>query len=60
MEVGEEGDLYLSLHRHHQNDFCIKRGSDESHFNYSLIVKDKVTRHKLFTGLTPVIIHEKL
>ena len=60
MEVGEEGDLYLSLHCHHQNDFCIKMGSNESHFNYSLIVKDKVTKHKLFTELTSVIIREKL
>ena len=30
-EVGEEGDdSYLSLHCHHQNDSCIKMGSDES------------------------------
>ena len=36
--------LYLSLRGcHHQNDFCIKMGSDESHFNVSLIVRDKVT-----------------
>ena len=28
--------LYLSLHCHHQNDFCIKMGSDESHFNVSV------------------------
>ena len=34
----------LSLHCHHQNDSCIKMGSDESHFNVSLIVRDKVTR----------------
>ena len=27
--------IYLSLHCHHQNDFCIKMGSDESHFNVS-------------------------
>ena len=27
--------IYLSLHCHHQNDFCIKVGSDESHFNVS-------------------------
>ena len=27
--------MYLSLHGHHQNDFCIKVGSDESHFNVS-------------------------
>ena len=25
--------IYLSLHCHHQNDFCIEMGSDESHFN---------------------------
>ena len=36
--------IYLSLHCHHQNDFCIKVGSDESHFNVSLTVRDKVTR----------------
>ena len=29
--------ISLSLHRHHQNDFCIKMGSDESHFNVSPI-----------------------
>ena len=43
MEVGggeEEGDynIYLSLHCHHQHDSCIEMGSDESHFNVSLIV----------------------
>ena len=36
--------IYLSLHCHHQNDSCIKVGSDKSHFNVSLTVKDKVTR----------------
>ena len=36
--------IYLSLHRHHQNDSCVKVGSSESHFNVSLIVRDKVTR----------------
>ena len=43
----EEGDrsIYLSLYCHHQNDSCIKMGSDtESHFNVSFIVRDKVTR----------------
>ena len=35
--------MYLSLHCHHQNDFCIKVGSEESHFNVSLIVRDRVT-----------------
>ena len=37
--VGMEGRkreiTYLSLHCHHLNDFCIKAGSDESHFNVS-------------------------
>ena len=36
--------IYLSLQCHHQNGTCIKMGSDESHFNVSLIVRDKVTR----------------
>ena len=40
---GDEDYIYLSLHCHHRNDFCIKVGSDESHFNVSLIVRDKVT-----------------
>ena len=40
---GEREIIYLSLHSHHQNDFCIKMGSDESHFNVS-VVTDKVTR----------------
>ena len=44
MEVGEEGDYNLSLQCHHQNDPCIKMGSDESHLNVSLFVRDKVTR----------------
>ena len=51
MEVGEEGEyIYLSLHCHHQNDFCIKMDSDESHFNVSLIEgqshKTVSTNHK--------------
>ena len=38
MEVGEEGReiTYLLLHCHHQNDSCIKMGSDESRFNVSV------------------------
>ena len=36
--------IYLSLHCDHRNDSCFKIGSDESHFNVSLIVRDKVTR----------------
>ena len=41
---GKKEMIYLSLHCHHQNDSCIKMGSDESHFNVSLIVRDKVRR----------------
>ena len=48
MEVGKEREIiYLSLHCHRQNDSCIKMGSDESRFNVSLIVRDKVTRHSV-------------
>ena len=36
MEVGEREIIHLSPHCHHQNDFCIKMGSDESHFNVSV------------------------
>ena len=38
--------VYLSLHWHHQNDSCIKMGRDQSHFNVSLTVRDKVTRQR--------------
>ena len=30
---GKREIIYLSLHCHHQNDSCIKMGSNESHFN---------------------------
>ena len=36
--------IYLSLHCHHQNDSCFEKDSDESCFNVSFIVRDKVTR----------------
>ena len=33
---GEREIIYISLHCHHQiSHFCIKVGSDESHFNVS-------------------------
>ena len=53
MEVVEKGDLYLSLHCHHQNDSCIKMGSDESHVNVSVRSdgqshKTVSTNHNLF------------
>ena len=43
---GKREIIYLLLHCHHQNDCCSKvgMGSNESHFNVSLIVRDKVTR----------------
>ena len=39
--------MYLALHCNHQNDSCIKTGSDESRFNVSLIVWGKVTGSRL-------------
>ena len=36
MDGGKRVIIYLSLHCHHQNDSCIKMGSDESHFNFSV------------------------
>ena len=44
MEVGEMEIISLSLHCHHQNDFCIKVGRDGSHFKCFIIVRDKATR----------------
>ena len=41
---GKREIIYLSLHCHHQNDSCIRMGSGGSHFNVSLIVRDKATR----------------
>ena len=35
---GQREIIYLSLHCHHQNDSCIKTGSDESHSNVSVDV----------------------
>ena len=46
---GKREIIYLSLHCHHQNNSCIKMGSDESHFNVSLIVRGKVTRQRTQT-----------
>ena len=50
---GEREIIYLSLHCHHQNDSCIKMGSDESHFNVSVgsegqSHKTESTNHNLF------------
>ena len=53
MEGGGE-IIYLLLHCHHQNDSFIKMGSDERHFNVSLIVWDKVTRRCSQTATSEV------
>ena len=50
MDVGEEGDYndtYNYTYRYTVTTSCIKMGSDDSHFNLSLIVRDKVTRQYL-------------
>ena len=48
---GKRDIIYLSLHCHHQNDFCIKMGSAESHFNVSVgsdgQSQDNVHKHNL-------------
>ena len=49
---GERGwGIYLSLHCHHQNDSCIKMGSDESHSNVSYLWGTKLqdTDHNFWT-----------
>ena len=45
--------IYMSLHCHHQNDSCIKMGSDESYFNVSVGSDEQnhkavSTNHNLF------------
>ena len=50
---GERETIYLSVHCHHQNDFCIKMGSNESRFNVSVgsdgqSHKTVSTNHNLF------------
>ena len=31
---GDRDIIYISLHCHHQNDFCIQVGSNESHLMF--------------------------
>ena len=38
--------IYLSLHCHHQNDFYIQMGSDDSHFNVLVLVESDGQSHK--------------
>ena len=44
MEVGGRGRVYTYRYTVTTRTTCIEMGSDESHFNVSLIVRDKVTR----------------
>ena len=55
---GERGRVYTYRDTVTTRMTCIKMGSDESNFNVSLIVRDKVTRQcpqcpLLLTSLTP-------
>ena len=50
---GKREVIYISLHCYHQNDSCIKMGSDESHFNVSVGSDEQShkavsTNHNLF------------
>ena len=57
-EVGGGGEIiYLSLHCHHQNDFCLKVGSDQSHLVFRMDsvsvrgkVKDQCPKTTIFKG----------
>ena len=61
--MGGGGEIiYLSLHCHHQNDSCIKMGSDESHVNVSVgsdgqSHKTVSTNHNLNVGNRTIYIH---
>ena len=44
MGGGGRGRSYTYLYSYQQNDSCIEKGSDESHFNVSLTVMGKATR----------------
>ena len=44
MEVGEEGEYNTYRYTVTTRMTCIKMGSDDSHFNVSIVVRDKVTR----------------
>ena len=50
MGGGGREELYVTLPYHHQNDTCIKVGSEESHLNVSLIVRGKVTKQRMSTN----------
>ena len=45
---GRGDEQHLTLHCYRWDDFCIKMISDESHFNVSLTVRDKIQTHERF------------
>ena len=49
MRWGKREIIHLPLHCQYENDSYIKIGSDKSHFNVSLIVRDKVTNKTVST-----------
>ena len=49
--------IYLSLHCHHQNDFYIQMGSDESHFN--VLVGSDGQSHKTAVSTNHNLFEEK-
>ena len=54
---GGRGRLYLSLYCHHQNDSCIKTGSDESHFGVFIDCEGQC--HNLFRQCPQIITFEE-
>ena len=52
-KLGKKAIMYLLLHCHHQDDSCMKVGTNESHFNVSLNCEGQCrktvsTNHNLF------------
>ena len=52
--MGEREMIYLSLHCHHQNDSCIKMGSDESHFTNRNLFEEKGEPKRYQTEVPPL------
>ena len=48
-ELGKRETISNAVLCHHRDYSCIKEGSDESHFNVSFTVRDKVKRVRLST-----------
>ena len=54
---GKRESIYLSLYCHHQNDSCIKTGSDESHFGVFIDCEGQC--HNLFRQCPQIITFEE-